>query len=79
VASLGTRVIAVVPSPIDTMWWAASPGATHSCLPHTPEPHGSSVERQRSANSAFQSAALRSRSAARSWTTSSRSPQRGQR
>ena len=54
-------------------------GATHSRLPHTPLVNGSSRERQRLSNSAFQSVALRVRSAARSWWTSSRSWQRGQR
>jgi len=70
---------ALDPSHIVTMCRGASPGATHSCLPHTPEPQGSSVDRQRAANSSFHSRALRARSAATSCTTSSNPPQRGQR
>ena len=57
----------------------ASAGATHSCLAHTPDAYGSSIERQRSANTRFQASALRSRSAARSCATSSKPLQRGQR
>ena len=65
-ANRGTDVRCVAPSRIDTMFAAVSWGATHSCLPHTPLPYGSSRLRHRSANSAFQSAALRVFSAARS-------------
>ena len=75
-AKRGTGVRCVPPSSIDTMCSRARPGATHSCLPHTPEPHGSSAfgDRQRSANSCFHASADRARSASRSCTTSSKSP-----
>ncbi len=76
----GTRVRCVPPSSIDTTFVGSTWGATHSCLPHTPEPHGSSTDAPAPANSCFHSLAVRARrSASGSCTTSRRSPHFGQR
>ena len=69
----------VPPSAMDTTSPSATAGATHSRLPHTPDPWGQRVRFWRSSKRFIQAAALRSRRASRSCETSSRPPQVGQR
>ena len=69
----------VPPSPVDTMQSSGTSGATHSRLPHTPDPYGHCVRIQRSSKSFIQAAALRSRRASTSCATSSRPSHVGQR